>query len=132
MAWLAVAALILGLDAPGIPYAYARYESVCTSAACDDVDRITPHRLQALHDLGLSAGFFAAYDVALLVVVTLVFAAVATVIFWRGSNARMALFASFTLLVFGGAALSSSLSQALAAAHSALWSPLVSYITPGS
>jgi len=93
MAWLAVAALIFGLDAAGIPYAYARYESVCTSAACDDVDWLTPHHLQALHDLGHSAGF------------------------WRGSNDRMALFASFTLLVFGGAALGSSLSQALAAAH---------------
>ncbi len=113
VAWLAVAILTLGLDAAGIPYAYARYKSVCTGAACDDVDRLTPERLQALHELGLSAGFFAAYDVAVLVVVTLTFAAVADVIFWRGSNDRMTLFTSFTLLVFGGAALSSGIPQAL-------------------
>jgi hypothetical protein len=50
VAWLAVALLILGLDAAGIPYAYARYKSVCTGAACDDVDRLAPERPQAVVD----------------------------------------------------------------------------------
>jgi hypothetical protein len=43
--------------------------------------------------------------VGLATVVTLVFFAVAVVIFWRRSEDRMALFASFTLLIFGGAAI---------------------------
>jgi hypothetical protein len=124
--WVVLAALTLGLDAAGIPYAYAQYKSVCTSAACaDDFDRLTPDRLQALQDFGLSADFFAVYSVALLVVATLVFAAVAAVIFWRRSYDRMALFGSFTLLIFGGAALTDTM-RALADAHPAFWFPAYS------
>jgi hypothetical protein len=118
LGWVALAALVFGLDAAGVPYAYALYKSVCTRTACaNEVSRITPGLLRELHDLGLSAGFFAAYNVAVLVGAVLVFATVAAVIFWRGPNDRMALFTSFTLLVFGGAAFASDIPDALAAAH---------------
>jgi hypothetical protein len=46
------------------------------------------------------------------------------VIFWRKSEDRMALFAAFTLAVFGGAALTSDVPQALAAAHPSLLFPV--------
>jgi hypothetical protein len=54
----------------------------------------------------------------------LVFTAIATVIFWRRSEDRMALFVAFTLVVFGGAALTSDVPHALAAAQPALWLPV--------
>ena len=54
----------------------------------------------------------------------LVFTTIATVIFWRRSEDRMALFGAFTLVVFGGAALTSDVPQALAAAHPTLWFPV--------
>ena len=106
VAWVVLAVIVLGLDAAGIPYAYARYKETCTGAACDNSGRLTPEGLQDLQQLGISPEFFAAYvGVGLSTVVTLVFFAVAAVIFWRRTEDRMALFASFTLLVFGGATL---------------------------
>lgn len=116
-AWLAVAALTLGLDAAGIPYAYAQYKSVCSGASCETP--LTSNGLRALHEMGLSAGFFAAYIVAAVMTAALVYCAVAAVIFWRRSNDKMALFSSFALLTFGSTA--SSIPQA--ATHPAFWFP---------
>ena len=113
--WLALAILSLGLYAAGIPYTYADYKSVCTGAAC--VSPLTPEVLRGLHDLGFSAGFFAAYVLTLQTVAVLVFATVAAVIFWHRSEDRMALFGAFALLLFGGAALNSDVSGAAAAAY---------------
>ncbi len=118
VAWVAVAVLTLGLDAISVPYYYMRDKGICASAACaNDSGRLTPDRLRTLHEMGLSAGFYAGYDTAKEIVAVLVFAAVAAVIFRYRSDDRMALFGSFTLLVFGGAAFSSDLLQALAVAH---------------
>jgi hypothetical protein len=50
----------------------------------------------------------------------LVFTTIATVIFWRRSEDRMALFSAFMFVVFGGAALTSGVPQTLAAAHPTL------------
>ena len=119
--WVAVAALILGLDAAGVPYAYELYKEVCTGESC--IGLLTPDGSKALHEMGLSEGFFAGYAVAVQIAVLLVFAVVSAVIFWRGPNDTMALFTSFTLLVFGGAAFTSDVPQSLVAAHPALWLP---------
>jgi hypothetical protein len=116
-----VAFLTLGLDAASVPYYYARDMVVCSGAACvGDSGRLTPERLEALREMGLSGAFYTAYDTAIEAIAVLVFAAVAAVIFWYRSEDVMALFASFTLLVFGGAAFSSDLLHALAAAHPTL------------
>ncbi|MDQ3927594.1 MAG: hypothetical protein M3328_00450, partial [Chloroflexota bacterium] len=115
VAWLALASLTLVLDAVSVPYYYARDAGVCSSEACvGDSGRLTPERLHALQQIGLSAGFYAAYDTVIEVVAVLVFAAVAAFIFWHRSDDRMALYSSLTLVVFGGAAFSSDLLQALA------------------
>src|SRR5215208_2246191 len=50
--------------------------------------------------IGLPPGFYAAYTGTLPVGTMLVFTAIATGIFWRKSDDRMALFAAFTLAVF--------------------------------
>ncbi len=125
-AWVVLAAIVLGLDAAGIPYAYARYQEPCTGPACVNSGRLTPESLQDLEQFGISPEFYAAYaGVGLSTVVTLVFFAVAAVIFYRRSEDRMALFASFTLLVFGGAAIND-----VASAHPAFWFPahLLNYV----
>jgi hypothetical protein len=130
-AWVAMAAVVLGLNAAGIPYAYALYQGPCTGAACvDDSLRLTPEDIQSLREVGISPEFYAAYaGVGIKTVVTLVFFTVAAVIFWRRSEDRMALFGSFMLLVFGGAAISGAMHD-LAEVHPVFWFPvsLLNYI----
>ena len=124
MAWVVVAVSVLALDAASIPYAYARYKAVCTRGAafCREEGLLTPENMRALQEIGLSREFYAAHDVGLTNGVTLVFFAVAAMIFLRRSNDRMALFGSFTLLVFGGAAGAGTMYE-LAEAHPVFWFP---------
>ena len=125
--WVILAAAVLVLDAAGIPYAYAKAKEICTDpAACVGSGRLTVEGARTLQQIGISPEFFAAYvGVGLSTVVTLVFFAVAAVIFWRRSEDRMALFASSTLLLFGGAAIND-----VAGAHPAFWFPshLLNYV----
>ena len=126
MTWVVLVAVVLGLDAAGIPYAYAQYREICKGAVCADPARLTPEGVNDLRQVGISPEFYAAYvGVGLSAVVVLVFLAVAAVIFWHRSGDRMALFASYGLVVFGGAAITD-----LAAAHPALWFPahLLNYV----
>ncbi len=125
-AWVVLAVLVLGLDAAGIPYAYARYQSVCTRAAevCSEQDLLTPKGMRELEELGLSPAFYAAYQgVGLETAFTLVCFAVAAVIFWRRSEERMALFTSFVLLIFGGAGAAGTMRD-LAEAQPVFWFPV--------
>ena len=120
--WVAVAALTLGLDAAGFPYAYEKYKIACTGDSC--FGPLTPETLRALHEMGLSADFFAGYVVVVQITVMLVFAGVSAVIFWRGPNDVMALYTSFTLLIFGGAAFTNEVPGALTEAHPGFSFPL--------
>ena len=125
VAWIVVAVTVLGLDAASIPYAYARYKAVCTRGAqvCRDEGILTPEGARTLQELGVSHEFYAVHDVGLSTLVTLVFFMVAAVIFFRRSDEPMALFGSFTLLVFGGAAGAGTMHE-LADAHPAFWFPV--------
>lgn len=62
--WVVLAVIILGLDAAGIPYTYARYESVCNLDAevCAEDSLLTPEDARELEDIGLSRSFYAAYQ----------------------------------------------------------------------
>jgi hypothetical protein len=106
VAWVVLAVIVLGLDAAGIPYRYIMYESVCIRGAevWSEDSLLTPEGAQELGELGLSRSFYAAYQgVGVETVLTLVCFAVAAVIFLRRSDDRMALFASFVLMIFGRA-----------------------------
>ncbi len=126
--WAALATIVLGLNAVGLPYSYAKYKSVCRTAACahsEGTTRLTPEGVRALRDFGLSPQFYSAYvAVVAPVVAVLVFAAVAGVIFWHKAEDRMALFVAFTLLTFGGAVINRDVLEAAAAAHPVLWHPV--------
>src|SRR5215210_5453620 len=118
VAWVALTAIVVGLHVAGIPYFYAR------EIGNLNLGQLTSEQARVFENLGLTPEFCAAYTVALPVGTMLVFTAIATVIFWRKSDDRMALFAAFTLAVFGGAALTSDVPQALAAAHPSLLFPV--------
>ena len=132
-AWVVLAVIVLGLDAAGIPYVYARYETVCTRDAevCFEDSLLTPEGARELGEVGLSRAFYAAYQgVGDETVFTLVCFAVAAVIFLRRSDDRMALFASFVLLLFGGAGAAGTM-RALAEVYPAFWFPvtLLDYVS---
>jgi hypothetical protein len=132
-AWVVLAVIVLGFDAAGIPYVYARYESVCTRGAvvCSEDSLLTPEGARELGEVGLSPAFYAAYQgVGDETVFTLVCFAVAAVIFLRRSDDRMALFASFVLLLFGGAGAAGTM-RALAEVYPAFWFPvtLLDYVS---
>ena len=126
LAWVVLAAAILGLDVAGIPYTYARYESVCNLSAevCAEDSLLTPEGARQLGELGISQDFYAVYQgVGVETALTLICFAVAAVIFFRRSDDRMALFTSFVLIVFGGAGAAGTM-RALAEAHPAFWFPV--------
>jgi hypothetical protein len=118
VAWVAVASIVIGFHVAAIPYAYAHNINNL------NLDRLTTGQIRVFKDLVLSPEFYAAYTLALPVGTMLVFTAIATVIFWRRSEDRMALFGAFMLVIFGGAALTSDVPHALAAAHPTLWFPV--------
>jgi hypothetical protein len=118
VAWVALTSIVVGFHVAGIPYAYAH------TFNSQNFDRLTTGQVGVFKDLGLTPEFYAAYTAALPVSTMLVFTAIATVIFWRKSEDRMALFGAFMLVVFGGAALTSDVPQAVAAAHPTLWFPV--------
>ena len=118
LAWVAVASIVIGFHVAGIPYAYARTINNL------NFDRLTTEQVRLFKNVGLAPEFYAAYTVALPVGTMVVFTAIATVIFWRRAEDRMALFGAFMLVVFGGAAVTSDVTQALVAAHPALWFPV--------
>src|SRR5919202_2686681 len=126
--WVALAAIVLALNVVGLSASYAKYKSVCTSAACahsEEIARLTPEGVRALRDFGLTPEFYGAYvGVVVPGVAALAFATVAGVIIWHKSDDRMALFSAFALLVFGGAAFNSDVSEAAAAAYPALSLPV--------
>jgi hypothetical protein len=133
VALVVLAVVVLGLDAAGIPYVYARYENVCTRSVevCADDSLLTPKGARELEELGLSRGFYAAYQgVGVETAFTLVCFTVAAVIFLRRSDDRMALFTSFVLLIFGGAGAAGTM-RALAETHPAFWFPvhLLDYVS---
>ncbi|CAN5711880.1 hypothetical protein BH18ACT11_BH18ACT11_18220 [soil metagenome] len=133
IAWVVLAVIVLGLDAAGIPYAYADYARLCTRSAevCAEDGLLTAEGARELAELGISRSFYAAYQgVGVETPVTLVCFAVAAVIFLRRSDEKMALFTSFVLLVFGGAGAAGTM-RALAEAYPAFWFPttLLDYVS---
>ena len=134
-AWLAIAAAALALFAAGIPAEFVQLAVLCPfSGKCspqDGVGQLLPAGLNALHDLGLSLSFFAAYAVALDIMVAVVYSAVAALIFWHKSTERMALFVALALLTFATATFTENM-YALAAAHPAWWPPVAALNFLGS
>ena len=100
--WIALTLLILLLSAISISRAEAVFQSICQPGAQCLGGQVTHDDLRLLHQLGLSPGFLATYQVGLDVGTLLIYSALAALIFWRRSQDRMALFCAYCLVLTGG------------------------------
>jgi hypothetical protein len=82
-----------------LPKLYIRLQTVCVGATVCPPGALSPTSIRTLHDLGLSVGEYAAYALAFLVTLWLVWSAVGFVIFWRRSDDWMALLVSLSLVM---------------------------------
>ncbi|MGZ3626492.1 MAG: hypothetical protein ACXVDN_02345 [Ktedonobacteraceae bacterium] len=99
--WVALTLLVLILNAIAIPQANALLQSVCQPGAMCNYGW-TPAELSQLQQAGFSPGFLAAYQIGWAVGTTLLYTALAALIFWRRSTDQMALFCAYMLVLFGG------------------------------
>src|SRR6266581_7794620 len=110
--WVVLALLVLTLNAISIPRADALLQAVCQpGAVC--ISGLTPAEVSQLQQSGLSPGFLAAYQIGWDVVTTLIYTALAALIFWRRSADRMALCCAYMLVLVGGATYTSLLDLGL-------------------
>src|SRR6266550_6028748 len=117
--WVAVVVLTLGLFIASIPTTLADLHILCTAASCTTSGQLTPDNVRELHTWGLSMDFYATYIVVFIMVFAFGYFAVGAVLFWRKSDDRMALFASFTLVTFPMA-----FSEGLATLPPSWWLPV--------
>src|SRR6266700_4487974 len=110
--WVVLTLLVLTLNAISIPRADALLQAVCQpGTVC--ITGWTPAEVSQLQQSGFSPGFLAAYQIVWDVVTTLIYTALAALIFWRRSADRMALFCAYMLVLFGGATYTSLLDLGL-------------------
>jgi hypothetical protein len=67
------------------------------------ISSLTPANLRLLQQFGLSPGFLAAFQIGWDMGTSLIYTALAALIFWRKSADWMALFCAYMLVLFGGA-----------------------------
>jgi hypothetical protein len=103
-AWVVITLLVLGLNIAAIPRYDAVLQTVCAAPANCFSDQLTSTEVQDLHALGVSLGANATFMVALQGLSVLVWVLLGALIFWRRSDEPMALFCSFMLVTFSGAA----------------------------
>ena len=101
IAWIALVVLTLCVFVASLPIYFTKLQTACVgTAACALNGALNPTGIRALQGLGFSIGGYAAYTVALYVVVWLVWSVVGLVIFCRRSDDRMALFVSLFLVTY--------------------------------
>lgn len=100
--WIVVVVLVVGLSFASIPSYFASLHHILNTTDTPDLGgQLTPSSgVQELQAAGLSLDFYARFSVLLTLVFLFVSVAVGFVIFWRRSDDRMALLASFTLVLF--------------------------------
>src|SRR5437870_678608 len=83
--WVALTLLVLVLNAIAIPHANVLLQAVCQPGALC-INGWTPADLRQLQQFGLSPGLLAAYRIGWDVGTTLIYTALASLIFWRRSD----------------------------------------------
>lgn len=132
--WVALAVLTACLFIAGVATEMLHVRTLCPTASCRS-GALTPAMVRelrriglppaayaslqrSLQTLGLTVGFYFGYVLALSVIFSLVYVAVAVLLFWRRSDHVVALFASLALLTFGLATFPNVI-QAVATEHPA-------------
>jgi hypothetical protein len=100
VSWLAVVLVTVIILFSGAPGYFSALHEACTASPCIG-GQLSSEETRSLGDLGIPMGFYAAYVLALDLLVVAVFGLVGAIISWRRSEERAALFASFALVMFG-------------------------------
>ena len=85
MAWVAIAVLTVVCIALSIPVEFTQLKTVCTTSTCEP-SALSPANVRQLGTMGLSVGFFAAYQVAVDLIFAATSFAVGVLVFWRKSD----------------------------------------------
>jgi len=115
VAWIALTLLLLALNFVMLPRFNALLQTPCSPGIHCFYLHPTSFDQRLFTQSGLTLGFLANFQTAGNAAVVLIYCVIAAIIFWRRSNDRMALFCAFTLVLFGGAAFTSTLQDTLAA-----------------
>jgi uncharacterized membrane protein YhdT len=111
--WVIVVLLALGLFIASIP-SYLAYLHILTATPTTDFgSQLARQDVQQLQVVGLSIDFYAWYSVIFTCIFVIVYSLVGLVLFLRKSENRMALFASFTLVLFSIEAINLNVVQTL-------------------
>ncbi len=104
--WIALTVLTVIHFFASLPNIFILYQKICTSGGSPESGCVTtPTNVVELQAMGLSVGFLAIYNTALVVVAGVVCFVAGAVIFWRTwekSTILMALFVSLALVMFAG------------------------------
>jgi hypothetical protein len=100
--WMVLTLFLLVLNVVMTPSYDALLQAHCQPGPQCFALQVTAQDQQLLHQLGLSLGFLAAYQITMSAVVSLVFFALGGLLFWRKSADWMALFCAFMLVLIGG------------------------------
>jgi hypothetical protein len=98
--WIALVVLTLATFFASLPVYLALLQTPCAGSVCE-YQQLTPGQVETLTDMGLSPGDYTAYTVALTLAIMVVCLAVSTLLVWRRSNDRMALFVALMLVTLG-------------------------------
>lgn len=98
--WVACVLMALALFVVSIPSYFAFLHVLSPTPDTEWGSQISLKDLHTLQAVGLSLDFYAWFNVVFSVLFFLIFALVGLVIFWRKSDDRLALLASFTLVTF--------------------------------
>src|SRR5260370_19358218 len=99
---LTLGVVSVGLFVASILSYIANHSMFCTgtAAACTTSGQLTPGDVRRLHEHGLSLDFFATYTLVLVSIAALGYWLVASFLFWRKSDDRLALLAAVSLATF--------------------------------
>ncbi|MDQ6695441.1 MAG: histidine kinase [Chloroflexota bacterium] len=97
--WFVLVGLVLLLFTLNIPV-YSAFLHLLTAQGDQQSEQLSSVGLRTLQSLGLSLDFYAAYRILVSTFYLLGFLSVAAVLFWRKPENRLALLASFTLVMF--------------------------------
>src|SRR5258707_5107125 len=98
--WITLVVLTLTIFFASLPVYIAQLQTPCAGAACA-FEQLTLEQAEMLKGFGLSASDYAAYTVALTLALVVICLVVSTLIVWRRSDDRMALFVAFMLVTLG-------------------------------
>ncbi len=104
-AWVGLATLAVGLFVISLPAGFMQLHRICVPGNCPLFWQLSSHDLQALEQLGISLDLYAAYTLALAMILMLSYSVVGITIFWKKRRDGLALFLSLALITWGGVGL---------------------------